>query len=123
MTPEEYVESKANRKRETLRILIPLFCVTCLFFAVGSAAITGWREGSNLRSWDEFVRLLPGHLLFAVAISLLFVFLAPKLYLMGEQKTVVCSKCSIVKTADDNTTCSCGSKLIDIERMKWIEDK
>lgn len=125
MKTEECTEAKARRKRRELKAAIPVVTFICLLLAAITAAVPGWSEGglANVRSWDEFLLRFPGYFLLAAAFSLIFGFCAVRWGLPGRSKTFVCPKCQTIKAAGDGNQCSCGGETVNVEEMKWVEDK
>ncbi len=39
------------------------------------------------------------------------------------QSTLMCSKCETTKFEDGDYECPCGGHFVDINTMKWVEDK
>ena len=65
----------------------------------------------------------------AVGIAILFglVFyvwqLITKKLLFETNLTQICESCNKIKSFDENIECECGGQFINIDKMKWIDDK
>jgi hypothetical protein len=40
---------------------------------------------------------------------------------MGK-RTMVCDRCNVLKTSDDQPNCGCGGQYLPLEKMKWVDD-
>ena len=73
---------------------------------------------------SDLPSLLPGYLAVSL-MSAIFLWVILKKFGKNTRfsRTYLCQKCYRVKAADKNYKCECGGEYIEIDMMKWIEDK
>ena len=73
---------------------------------------------------SELPGMLPLYLVLSSILGILIYIFTRKLkvYKMYPD-TYICQKCYKVKSDDKNYRCECGGEYIEINKMKWVEDK
>ena len=75
-------------------------------------------------TFSELPSMLPQYLVLSSVLGILIYIITRKLkgYKMYPN-TYICQKCYKVKSDDKNYKCECGGEYIEINKMKWVEDK
>ena len=73
---------------------------------------------------SELPSMLPEYLVLSSVLGIFMYLITRKLkgYKMYPD-TCICQKCYKVKSDDKNYKCECGGEYIEINKMKWVEDK
>ena len=136
---EDEIENSKNREEYVAGIkLTPLksgifFFVFVLILEVAFDMLVGKSKGRFYLPADyvrekvtlsELPGMLPLYLAFSSVIGILIYIITRKLkgYKMYLD-TYICQKCYKVKSDDKNYKCECGGEFIEIDKMKWEEDK
>lgn len=114
-TPEELARMETQRRRKRVQWA----CVAAVI-ALLAVTFTQSRWRSQRQLWLVSSEDIPGHLVFAIPISLLMGVFGYWLDLGRSRRTVmVCPKCEATKHADTERVCPCGGTFEDMETMKW----
>lgn len=111
-TPEEILKKKNQRQAAKIREA----ALYGIVITIISVFLYGGRNPvhNGFVPLDEVASRLPISIIFGVAVALVFYFFSSR-----SKQTVVCPKCSAIKTKDSSSQCSCGGLFEDIQEMKW----
>jgi hypothetical protein len=121
-------EQKSKKKYYTRYVYVMCFIVFFLLIFFLSKINGEWHayqlgDAPGPLSWKETITYIPKYLVTSAILTLGMYLLVKAIDKndKGNSKKFVCDKCDTF--AEDKGLCKCGGKFIDIELLKWVDDK